>query len=316
MVRSSYRQFLSSISILIGFMACVLVLSACDKSHRDAVIHNNAGVEKLQVGMLKEALAEFDKAVEADPSFAPPYFYRGHIQAKMGHPTDAITSLQKSLELESNHPEAHYEIALAYLGVEKHSKAVTHFNTAIEQDPNHGKSYYQLGLIAIKARSYAKANDAFRKAITYDPSQISAFAELGQLYEHFGSNDEAIQVYREAIRLNQEDTTNRKLLANLLFNRSQEDEALELLLGAVARNPDDPELYFNLGVAYDRAWNKSKITKGADPKANEKNRSQAIHFFNVYCNRAEHAADGNTWPNLELARVMRNNILQGARVVY
>jgi tetratricopeptide (TPR) repeat protein len=116
--------------------------------------------------------------------------------------------------------------------------------------------------------------------------------------------------------LNLDDTTNRKLLANLLFNRHQEDNAIQLLLEARTIEPNDAELYFNLGVAYDRAWNRSKLMKDVSPAISKKYKRDAIQNFQNYLMLAKRADDGKTWPHVELAEIMVDNIRKGARIVY
>jgi len=60
----------------------------------------------------KDALADFNKAIELYPSFAEAYFKRGNIKNLLGDYEGAITDYSKAIELNPNLAEAYHNRGL------------------------------------------------------------------------------------------------------------------------------------------------------------------------------------------------------------
>jgi tetratricopeptide (TPR) repeat protein len=73
---------------------------------RISLIYNNRGNAKYRLVNFMDAIDDYSKAIEANPSFGIAYFNRGQVRYRLGFLTEAEIDLKKSLELDPNFPEA------------------------------------------------------------------------------------------------------------------------------------------------------------------------------------------------------------------
>ncbi len=57
------------------------------------------GVEKNEAGNYKEAVQDYTKAIELDPKYAKPYYFRGLCKIKLGEKESGCLDLSKAGEL-------------------------------------------------------------------------------------------------------------------------------------------------------------------------------------------------------------------------
>ena len=83
----------------------------------DAGLHNNLGSLYASMGKTDDAKAEFQKAVDLDPTHAGNYYYNlGVIMVNQGKMDDAAVALKKATELDPNNANAFYWYGMALLG--------------------------------------------------------------------------------------------------------------------------------------------------------------------------------------------------------
>src|SRR5262245_47284500 len=72
------------------------------------------GAALFEERRFEEALAQFERAVAADPGHAPAHFWRGKTCCEIDRYDEAIAALDEALRLEPNHGEAHYWHGLSW----------------------------------------------------------------------------------------------------------------------------------------------------------------------------------------------------------
>ena len=77
----------------------ILVPSAVGQSA--ATEHFDRGNERNKMGDVRGAVAEYTKAIELDPAFAPAFVERGELMAKGQTYAEAIADFSKAIELGS-----------------------------------------------------------------------------------------------------------------------------------------------------------------------------------------------------------------------
>ena len=73
--------------------------------------HNARGIELADRGWLTEAVSEFQKAIELDPTSAHAYDNLATLHAESGDLLEALTTFLKALECEPENPETHHYLA-------------------------------------------------------------------------------------------------------------------------------------------------------------------------------------------------------------
>lgn len=131
-----------------------------------------------------------------------------------------------------------------------------------------------------------QAIEAYKKAIELDPNNGEAYFRLGLAYMATGKREEAeesfkksVDVYEKYLRNNQKDAQSYYILGQALvrLGNYQEDrakapkvylEAVAALKKAVAIEPENADMYFELGVAYNRLFQYQDAVKAFE-KATE-----------------------------------------------
>ena len=215
--------------------------------------------EQIQ-SQYKEAIADFDKAIELNPNYAKAYYYRG-----------LATYKNKAIELNSNYAKAHYydyyyrgttqrideskyEYSVERFAWERAAaKILPYFDKAIELSPTYAEAYYMRGLLKDKFTPLREGVEEvikdFGKAILWKPDFADAYFHRGRIRVKFGhSRDQrhkriAIVDFEKAIQLKTSFTTSAyanmgaiKIRLGLYRSAIKDyDKAIEL-------NPD-PESY-------------------------------------------------------------------------
>lgn len=132
----------------------------------EAIAHYATGLIHQDEGRTEEALAEFEKAVAADPA---------------------------SEELVTT-------VARLYLTQKAHKKAVALLEKATSRPPPNAHLLNLLGYAYMADNDNAKAVVAFRRVVKLDPTDISAYQSAVRLYISQNQRDEALKLLNEAFK--------------------------------------------------------------------------------------------------------------------
>jgi superkiller protein 3 len=131
-----------------------------------------------------------------------------------------------------------------------------------------------------------QAIEAYKKAISLDPNNGEAYFRLGLAYSATGNKEQAeetfkksAEVYEKYLRTNQKDAQAYYIMGQALtrIGNYQEDrgkapkvyqEAVTALKKAVALEPENADMYYELGVAYNHLFQYQEAVKAFE-KATE-----------------------------------------------
>src|SRR5262249_11183036 len=93
---------------------------------------------------LDGAIAQFRKAIERDPTFAPAYSGLGVALRDKKDLKGAIAQFRKAIELDPRYAPAHSNLGLALRETRDLNGAIAQFRKAIELDPRFAPGHYNL----------------------------------------------------------------------------------------------------------------------------------------------------------------------------
>ena len=211
--------------------------------HRSVLIHNRASV-LAAAGRLDEALADFDRVIEMDPSYAEYYldratlrrrlgdaegamddydaaitrmfpvwelhYNRGDLRAAQGDLAGAIADFERVLELEPDQLDARINVVglLIEAGL---TEADAHLAEGLLLAPADGQLLCARGGLAIEAGDAEGARRDFDLALAADGSLTAALAGRATLAYEAGDLDAAAQDLTRAIEVSED--------PDLLYNR-------------------------------------------------------------------------------------------------
>lgn len=117
----------------------------------------------------RKAVANFDKAIAANPANYKVYTAKGIALCFEGDYKNGIALIQKTLDMNPAYVPAFYDMAMAYKLQDQYDESLYWFEKTIQGDPKNTWSYY--GIATIYA-DRGKAQEAFKylkRAIELDP---------------------------------------------------------------------------------------------------------------------------------------------------
>ncbi|XHX76056.1 MAG: tetratricopeptide repeat protein [Stenomitos frigidus ULC029] len=162
------------------------------------------GLRKAQAGYTKEAIEDYNQAIEKNPNDATVYMDRGVARHKLGEAGAAIKDYEQALELDPNSSVLHSNLSYAYYDRQNYDKAMEAGNQAVALDGNSAQAYINLANARAKKGDSDGALQDYAQAIALRSSpELRAGAYNNRGNVQFGLNKvrEAIADYNQAIQL-------------------------------------------------------------------------------------------------------------------
>ena len=208
------------------------------------------GFRASSEGHTQEAVKEYSKAIELDPSFASAYHNRGILYNNLGEQQKALDDYNKAIELDPSYAFAYNGRGNVYRNLGEQQKALDDYNKAIELDPSFAYAYNGRGNVYSDLGEQQKALDDYNKAIELDSSYAHAYNGRGNVYSDLGEQQKALEDYNKAIELDLNYKfayRNRGLLYSKLGNH---DAAVKDYTRAIQLDPKYKNAYLNRADAY------------------------------------------------------------------
>ena len=223
---------------------------------------------------LRKAIAEFQKAIEADPQFAPAYAGLADCYVVLpllaSEPTSefypkADDAAKKALALDPNLAEVHTSVAYAKLyQAWDFEGAEREFQQALRLDENYSTAHqWYAELLALEGRK-EEAMAQIQKAEELDPFSAVVHHQAGQVYRQARQYAQAIAEYKNSLSLNPQMHANYWWMADVYLHEGKVHEwaeAWKIVEGGpqVAKRAADYELaYRQEGM---NGWNKKRISE-------------------------------------------------------
>jgi tetratricopeptide (TPR) repeat protein len=120
--------------------------------------HYYLGILYQKSGQIDQAMTQFVKEIEVDPSNSWAYKDLADIKLDRGDASDAILSLEKATARNPDAPELFATLGRAYLQVSDPVPSISAFRRAVALDDKNGSYHLQLGRALLRAGHRAEAN--------------------------------------------------------------------------------------------------------------------------------------------------------------
>ncbi|PYU14282.1 MAG: hypothetical protein DMG29_10030 [Acidobacteria bacterium] len=202
--------------------------------------------EAQWVPMAREAC---ERALRPDAKLAPAHICLGTIANGTGNPEEAVAQFRRAIEAEPTSDDGYRGLALAYEHLGKLEEAERTYRQAIELRPHYWAGYTWLGGFYFRQVRYAEAAEVYKQVIALAPDSWLGYSNLGAMYILQGRYADGIPAFERslAVRPNVNAYSN---LATAYFFTQRFEDAVRSYEGALKLDDRNEIVWGNLGDAY------------------------------------------------------------------
>ena len=209
---------------------------------------------------LKQALEYFQKAIAADPGYAPAYSGLADAYASLGASSivgalpprqampEAKAAALKALQIDDTLAEAHTSLAIVHLFYEWDLGACDgEFRRALALDPNYTTAHHWYSHCLLPLGRTAESLAESKRALELEPLQLNVGIHLGWHYLYTRQYDEAIEQMRRTLELDPAFAQGQRYLSWAYLQKGMHPEAIATLRAALNSLGRDPKIEGELG---------------------------------------------------------------------
>ena len=192
------------------------------------------------------------QAQDRDLDLAPVHRVAGLLRANAGFYEQAEAEYQRAIELDPSNGDAYRRLGQVYERNNRLDDALAVYKKAAELDSNYFKVYQDLGAYYSARGDDREAARQLEKCVQLAPDEPDPHRALGIFYKNLGRYTEAEHESRIAVGL----TETPVALGNLgivLMYQGKDQDAIPFLIRAVSQSPGESLWSMDLGIAYRRA---------------------------------------------------------------
>ena len=211
---------------------------------------------------LARASESTKQAQRRNPDLARVLFVSGTQEFVNSWYEQAIAEFQRALELEPSYGEASHYLARAYEHLGQAELALAAYSQALRADPNNYRFYRDLGNFYIQRDQYSQSLAPLKKAVALAPDEPDPRYYLAAAYMSLGQFQAAETELRIALSFAETVDVLDTLGTTLMYQR-QEENAIPFYKRTLAIDPKDYWAWTNLGICY-RRLNRTKESEEAN----------------------------------------------------
>lgn len=210
-----------------------------------AAAHTTLGHIKVQYDLdWSGGLAEYARAVELDPNYAPTYHYRGIVLATRGEIERSLSELRRAQQLEPlwMAPRAAFGNTLVY--ARRYEEAIAYLTQTLKLDDRADNARTFLGRAYLHSGQYERALQEFQKRQALAPG---SYADVAQALALSGRRQEALAELDRLLKLSRDRYVQALDFATIYASLGETGKAFEWLERAyedrstnIARLAQDP----------------------------------------------------------------------------
>ena len=217
---------------------------------RRANIHNDRGVAQWRLGKTKEAVDDFNKAIELFPDYAVVYNNRGNALMDLKRPDEAVKDFDRAIDLAPAYGAAYNNRGNALLAMGRTDQAYKAFAKAVELMPDNAVPLNGRGKVNTELdRPFAAMRD-LNRAILLNANYSSAYRNRASANLTLERHSSAIEDLTQAIGNGSDSAELYIARARAYARLKRYRPALNDLSKATELRPESPDIFAERGRVY------------------------------------------------------------------
>ena len=156
-----------------------------------SLAYSNRGSAYINVRKYDDAIADYDRAIALDPSYAMAYNNRGFAKLNKGDYDGAIDDCSRAIAIDPNNAAAYNNRGTAKAHKGDYDSAIDDYDRAIAIDPNNAPLHDNRGVAKLSIGDYDGAIDDCSRAIELKPDEALAYRNRGMIWLRLSEWDNA-----------------------------------------------------------------------------------------------------------------------------
>lgn len=148
-------------------------------------------------------------------------------------------------------------LAYSYQINKQFDKALVYYQKSVEIKP-HPVVFFNMGLAFSKEGYYCESVDAYSKALKLNYNTSQLHANFAVAMSNIGEFQTAIRHFKQSASMDPNDSTVRRNMASMQAYLRKCGNPLDCVRRRISQKPDNPALYFKLGMLYEKQANQQK----------------------------------------------------------
>lgn len=187
--------------------------------------YDQHGDALVDVGRPREAIADYEHALELNPDSTQTHSSFGNALLAAGEPAKAIEHYRRAIELAPQLASNHQNLAAALANTGDTTSALSYYQTALKLDPELATTHTNLGLLLLQLGRFAEAEVHLRHALELDSDAPRAGYALCIVLLQLGRAPEALAQLDLFLQEHPDDTDAQNALGVGLMRLGRFDEA-------------------------------------------------------------------------------------------
>ena len=172
---------------------------------RLAPVHVTFGLIYQGTGRYEDAVKEFGRAIDLDPTSDAAYRGMASSYASLGKMKEAEDAYRRAIDLHRNYWGGYSALGAFYHQAGRNDEAAVQFRRALALAPENVRGYTNLGGVLFLQGNYQEAQQLFERSLAIQPN-YRAYVNLGTLYFAAGKYADSARMYEQALQLNDKDS--------------------------------------------------------------------------------------------------------------
>lgn len=199
---------------------------------------------KVNDEMLKKAIEQYTKVVEAEPKDVDTWLMLGRLQKIAQNSVEAEKAYKKVIEIDPNHEDALTGLAVVYADLGDSKRSSELLKRLTEKNPS-PRTLMALASQYEQLRDYGLAAETLRRAIELQPENPELKRAYAQNLLLADKYDEALAVYKEIAANDPKDWQSQLRISQIYRQKKDFGKAREASSKALAIEPKNVEVLYN-----------------------------------------------------------------------
>jgi len=206
----------------------------------------------------EQAMSQLQKALNINQSFDQARVLTAIIHLKKNRVDDAILEIRKVLETNEKNAIAHNILGSALMAKGLYTDGLEELNRAIVNDPKLIDVYIKKGVFELSKGRVKEAETELKTAVSVNPDLLYSRVLLASSYIKQNEYAKALKVLQEGLKGGKNDAVFYNLMAEVMLRQNRVSEAVKYLQKSKESNQEYFNSYFNLASIHFQMGDREK----------------------------------------------------------